>query len=55
MYSPKIKEELIPKIYRMAGVKGVYMTTLVNDILEQALSKMERKEQVQIELNDKNQ
>jgi hypothetical protein len=37
MYSPKIKEELIPKIYRLAKVRGIRMTTLVNEILRKAL------------------
>jgi hypothetical protein len=34
MYSPKIKKELIPKIYTLAKEKGIKMTTLVNGILE---------------------
>lgn len=41
MYSPKISEDLIPKIYRLAKVKGTRMTTLVNIILEEALNKLE--------------
>ena len=41
MYSPKIKEELIPKIYEIAKAKGVRMTTLVNKILMKSLNKME--------------
>lgn len=44
MYSPKINEELIPKIYEMAKKKGVKMTKLVNDILETALNGLEKKE-----------
>lgn len=44
MYSPKIKEELIPKIYEMAKKKGVKMTKLVNDILETAVNGSEEKE-----------
>lgn len=44
MYSPKIKEELIPKIYKIAKIRGIRMTTLVNEILAKALNKMEAKE-----------
>jgi len=44
MYSPKIKEELIPKIYKIAKIRGIRMTTLVNEILGEALRKMEAKE-----------
>jgi hypothetical protein len=38
MYSPKIREDLIPKIYQVAKVKKVKMTTLVNQILEKVLN-----------------
>ncbi len=38
MYSPKIREELIPKIFRMARAEGIPMTKLVNRILERALN-----------------
>ena len=38
MYSPKIREDLITKIYQKARAKGVRMTTLVNGILENALN-----------------
>ncbi len=41
MYSPRISEKLIPKIYRVAKAKGVPMTKLVNEILKDALSKIE--------------
>ena len=37
MYSPKIKEDLIPKLYRVARKKGVPMTELVDDIIREAL------------------
>lgn len=40
MYSPKIKDELIPKIYETAKVRGIRMTTLVNEIIEKALDEM---------------
>jgi len=38
MYSPKIREVLIPKIHQKARAKGIHMTTLVNGILENALN-----------------
>jgi len=41
MYSPKIKEKLIPKIYKLAKVRGIRMTTLVNEILRKALNEIE--------------
>lgn len=44
MYSPKIKEELIPKIYQTAKARGIRMTTLVNEILRKVLNGMEGKE-----------
>jgi len=37
MYSPRIREELIPQIYRSARQAGVAMTTWVNHAVEQAL------------------
>ena len=44
MYSPKINEELIPRIYRLGKLKKMPMTRLVNEILQRALSEMEEKE-----------
>jgi len=40
MYSPKIREELIPAIYRLSKAAGIKMTTLVNQILERALNEI---------------
>lgn len=37
MYSPKIREDLIPKLYRIAKKKGVAMTELVDNIIREAL------------------
>jgi hypothetical protein len=37
MYSPKIKKELIPRIFRAARAEGIPMTRLVNRILDKAL------------------
>jgi len=38
MYSPKIKEHLIPRLYRAAKAEGIPMTILANRILEKALN-----------------
>jgi hypothetical protein len=38
MYSPRIREDLIPRIYQVAKSKRVKMTALVNEILEEALN-----------------
>jgi len=45
MYSPKIDEELIPRIYRLGKLKKVPMTRLVNDILQRGLLEMEEKQE----------
>ena len=37
MYSPKIRDDLIPRIYRVAKLSGVAMTQWVNRVIEQAL------------------
>jgi DNA-directed RNA polymerase subunit RPC12/RpoP len=37
MYSPRIAEKHIPVIYRRAKDKGIPMTRLVNEILEDSL------------------
>lgn len=41
MYSPRIRDELIPKLYLIARARGMRMTTLVNGIIEKALGEME--------------
>ncbi len=41
MYSPKIREELIPRIYRIAKANKTRMTILVNGILKKVLDEME--------------
>jgi hypothetical protein len=33
MYSPKIKAELVMKLYKIGKENGIPMTTLVNDML----------------------
>jgi hypothetical protein len=37
MYSPKIREDLIPRIYRAAKGTKVAMTKWVNRVIEEAL------------------
>ncbi len=37
MYSPKIKEDLIPKLYEIAKKRVVPMTELVDNIIREAL------------------
>jgi hypothetical protein len=44
MYSPKIDEELIPRLYRLRKLKKIPMTRLVNGILENALQELEKEE-----------
>lgn len=41
MYSPRIRDELIPRLYLIAKARGVRMTALVNGIIEKALHEME--------------
>ena len=44
MYSPKIDEELIPRLYRLRKLKKVPMTRLVNEILRSVLPGLEEEE-----------
>ena len=44
MYSPKIDEELIPRLYRLRKLKKMPMTRLVNEILRSALPALEEEE-----------
>ena len=37
MYSPKIREDLIPMLYRYSKIKKIPMTLLVNEIIESFL------------------
>jgi hypothetical protein len=41
MYSPKIREDYIPILYKIAQQKGIPMTHLVNDALNEYLNKLE--------------
>jgi hypothetical protein len=42
MYSPKIDEELIPSIYRLALTRKIPMTKLINRILRDYLDETEK-------------
>jgi len=42
MYSPKISEELVPQLYRLAKAWKVPMTALVNELLEKALAEVKQ-------------
>lgn len=48
MYSPKIKEELIPKIYEIARAKHIPMTVLVKEILQKTLNEIKYAENKQL-------
>jgi hypothetical protein len=41
MYSPKIREEYIPTLYRLAKLKRITMTRLVNGVIEDYLNEVE--------------
>ena len=44
MYSPKINEELIPRLYRLRRLKKIPMTRLVNEMLATVLPELEKRE-----------
>jgi hypothetical protein len=44
VYSPKIRQELIPPLYELALSKEITMTKLVNRIIEEYLKKTETDE-----------
>ena len=43
MYSPKISEELVPMLYRIAKARNIAMTKLVNDILLEKIKDVEER------------
>ena len=49
MYSPRIREDLIPQLYRLAKARGVPMTRLVSDILAAALAEVKVEEVTGVE------
>ena len=44
MYSPKIKEDLIPKLYRLRAKLRIPMTVLVDEILRPVVNQMHYEE-----------
>ena len=42
MYSPKISDEYIPELYRIAKGRGIHMTRLVNEFIEKALADIKK-------------
>ena len=53
MYSPKIREDLVPRIYQQAKKSGVKMTVWVNAVIELALKKIDEAENDQQERRKK--
>ncbi len=49
MYSPQIREALIPPLYRLAKARRVPMTRLVSDILAAALAAVQVEEVAVVE------
>ena len=47
MYSPKISEDLIPALYRMAKEEGRPMTRIVDRIIREKLSGIKQYEHTQ--------
>jgi len=45
MYSPKIREDLIPELYKLSRSRKITMTKLVNGIIENYLKKHSAKNQ----------
>lgn len=43
MYSPRIKEPLVRKLYRLKLATGKPMTKLVNNMLKKSIKHMEKK------------
>ena len=41
MYTPKIREDLVPRLYRAAKARKVPMTKLVTTLVETALAQVE--------------
>ena len=42
MYQPKIRDDLIPRLYHLAQARGIPMTRLVSQLVEAALEKLEQ-------------
>ena len=48
VYSPRIREALIPRVYRAAKESGIPMTAWVNRAIEEALHEQERGTESQV-------
>ncbi len=48
MYSPKIKEEYIKRLYLLAKARGVPMTQLVNKAIENYIKELEAEDRKRI-------
>jgi len=46
VYSPKLSEELVPVLYRIAKARNITMVKLVNDIVSEALKNIRVEVQV---------
>lgn len=44
MYQPKIREHLIPRLYRQTKARGMPMTVLLSQLVAEALERMEKEE-----------
>jgi hypothetical protein len=53
MYSPKIRDDLVPRIYREAKKSGVKMTVWVNAAIELVLKKLDEAETDQNKKEDR--
>ena len=42
MYSPKISQDLIPKLYRLAKAGNIPMTELVNQLITEGIARLEQ-------------
>ena len=48
VYSPRIREALIPRVYRAAKESGIPMTAWVNQAIEEALHEQDRRTESQV-------
>ena len=48
VYSPRIREALISRVYRTAKESGIPMTAWVNQVIEEALREHERRNESQV-------
>jgi len=48
MYSPKIAEDLIPVLYRLAKNRGKPMTRIVNEIIREKLTPNQKQKEVSV-------